>query len=289
MALKFNNTDVDNVLFNGTQLEELQLNGVTVWTHTTPVPSGTVIFEQGTAGSYTVDIPSAGDYYCTVVGAGGGAALSMHTTAHNSGAMPAVGSLVCGGGSGGYISATVRFDNACRLNITVGEQGSSYHNYRLGLSSGDTWYVNGGVGSLSKICSEATKVVMQANGGGRGMISGKVALTHSGSSWYSEFTYSTGAGGGWSWNNRTGITVYNVNSANGNNGNLAQDGSTSNYGTYTATASLVLVPNMVSGYGAGAGGSATTKRVSGGTDSANWNHAQGTYGPNDGYVKIVKA
>ena len=52
---------------------------------------------------------------------------------------------------------------------------------------------------------------------------------------------------------------------------------------------MKLAPNMVSGYGAGGGGRATTNRVSNGTDNANWNYDQGTYGPNVGYVKIVKA
>lgn len=290
MALKFNNTDVDNVLFNGTQLEELQLNGATVWTHTSPVPSGTVIFEQGNSGSYTANIPSAGEYYCTVVGAGGGAALSMHTVAHNSSAMPSAGSLICGGGTGAYIQATVRFDSPCTLNITVGAKGQAYSYYKLNAVTGDTWYVNGGVGTESKICSELTKVVMQANGGGRGMIKGKVSTSSFSGNWYDGFTsYSVGAGGGWSWHNQSGVTVYNIVSAKGFDGTLAANGTVTGYGNFTATASILLAPNMVTGYGAGGGGTATTKRVSGGTDSANWNYAQGTYGPNDGYVKIVKA
>ena len=46
---------------------------------------------------------------------------------------------------------------------------------------------------------------------------------------------------------------------------------------------------MANGYGAGGGGTGTVKRIQNGTDSANWNYAVGTYGPNSGYVKIVKA
>jgi hypothetical protein len=286
MVLKFNNADVQNVLYNGTQLERLQLNGVTVWEHSQPIPSGTVIFEQGTAGSYDVTIPSAGEYYCTVIGGGGGSALSMHT----SDSLPSVGSMVCGGGSGGYINATVRFDRPCALRVTVGAAGTSYHVSRLSAASGATWYANGSVGSLSNICSELTKVVLQANGGGRGMVSGKISgATHTGQ-WYSKFTYSMGSGGGWSWNNQTGITVYNITSANGNQGNWAQNGAVpSSYGTYTATAQMVLTPNAQGGYGAGGGGSATTQRIQNADDSASWNHTQGLYGPYDGYVKIVKA
>lgn len=287
MALKFNGTDVQNVLYNGTQLEELQLNGTTVWTHTAPVPSGTVIFESGTAGTYDVNIPAAGEYYCTVVGAGGGAALSMHTVAHNSSGMPAVGSVVAGGGTGGYIDATVRFDNACALKVTVGSAGSGYSTYKLNQNTNDSWYVYGGAGGLSNICSELTKVVMQAGGGGRGRVDGIIKLTGTGN-WYDQFTITCGSGGGWSWNNRTGITVFNITSAGGFQGNLGQNGANTGYGTYTATASILLAPNMVTGYGAGGGGTATTKRISGGTDSANWNYAVGTYGPNSGYVKIVK-
>lgn len=287
MALKLNGTDVQNVLYNGTQLEELQLNGTTVWTHTPPVPSGTVIFESGTAGTYDVVIPSAGEYYCTVVGAGGGGALSMHTVAHNSSGFPAVGSMVAGGGTGGYIDATVRFESSCALKVTVGSAGSGYHVYKLNQVVGNSWYVYGGAGGLSNICSEVTKVVMQAEGGGRGRIDGVIKSAGTGS-WYSQFTVSRGAGGGWSWNNRTGITVFGITSAIGNTGNLAENGAVSGYGTYTATASILLAPNMVTGYGAGGGGTATSKRISGGTDSANWNYAAGTYGPNSGYVKIVK-
>ena len=287
MALKFNNSDVQNVLFNGTQLERLQLNGVTVWEHTQPVPSGTVIFEQGTAGSYDVNIPAAGEYYCTVIGGGGGAALSMHTSS----SVPAVGSMVCGGGTGGYIKAAVYFDRACTLKVNVGNSGTGKHIYRLDAKSGDTWYVNGGVGSLSNICSELTKVVLQANGGGRGMISGKISGISNTENWYSQFTYSTGAGGGWSWNNQSGITVYNITSAVGSNGNFAQNGAvnTSSYGTYTATSQIAYLPQAGGSYGAGGGGTATTQRISGADDKASWNYNQSTYGPYAGYVKIVKS
>lgn len=290
MTLKFNNSDVQNVLFNGTQLEKLQLNGVTVWEHAQPVPGGTVIFEGTTPGTFDVTIPAPGMYYCTVVGGGGGGALSMHTTDHNSDAKPSVGSLVCGGGTGAYISASVNFDRVTALKVTVGDKGSGLHTYQLGKVSGNSWYVKGGVGGNSMICSEITKVVLKANGGGRGMISGQVSLNVPSGAWYQSFTYSTGAGGGWAWNNQTGVTVSNVNASNGNSGTLAQNGSIgNNYGSFTATAQILLAPNMVSGYGAGGGGTATTNRVQKGTDNANWNYAQGTYGPNVGYVKIVKA
>lgn len=287
MALKFNNADVQNVLYNNTQLERLQLNGVTVWEHTPPVPSGTVIFELGTAGSYDVNIPAAGEYYCTVIGGGGGAALSMHTSFN----LPAVGSMVCGGGSGGYITAAVYFDRACTLKVNVGSRGTGKHVYRLDATSGNTWYANGGVGSLSNICSEGTKVVLQANGGGRGMISGKISgASHTGN-WYSQFTYSTGAGGGWSWHNQSGITVYNITSAVGTNGNFAQNGTvdTFSYGTYTATAQVAYLPQAGGSYGAGGGGTATTQRINGADDKASWNYTPSTYGPYAGYVKIVKS
>lgn len=291
MALKFNNVDVQNVLYNNTQLERLQLNGVTVWEHTPPVPSGTVIFELGTAGTYDVNIPAAGEYYCTVIGGGGGAALSMHTTTHNGQILPAVGSMVCGGGAGGYIRAAVYFDSPCALKVTVGNNGTSKHVYQLEATTGKTWYANGGVGSLSNICSEGTKVVLQANGGGRGMISGKISgVTHTGN-WYSQFTYSTGAGGGWSWNNQSGISVYNIVSAVGVEGNFAQNGSVSasSYGTYTATAQVAYLQQAGGSYGAGGGGTATTQRISGSDDRATWNHTQSSYGPYAGYVKIVKS
>ena len=291
MTLKFNNSDVQNVLFNGTQLEKLQLNGVTVWEHAQPVPGGTVIFEGTTPGTFDVTIPAPGIYYCTVVGGGGGAALSMHTTAHNAQtAMPSVGSLVCGGGTGAYISASVNFDRVTELKVTVGDKGVGHHTYQLDRVTGNTWYVYGGAGGDSMICSEITKVVLKANGGGRGKIDGKIVSSHTGNTWYSDFTVSTGAGGGRSWNNQTGITLSNVNAAQGNVGNLAENGWISDrYGSFTAESVVKLAPNMVSGYGAGGGGRATTNRVSNGTDNANWNYDQGTYGPNVGYVKIVKA
>ena len=284
MALKFNNVDVQNVLYNNTQLEKLQLNGVTVWEHTQPVPSGTVIFELGTAGTYDVNIPAAGEYYCTVIGGGGGSALSMHT----SNSLPAVGSMVCGGGAGGYIRAAVYFDSACTLKVTIGNYGQSYHIYKLDTTG--TWYVNGGFGSLSKICSENTKVVLQANGGGRGMISGKVSNSITGA-WYSNFTYSTGAGGGWSWNNQSGIRVYNITSAIGNNGNFAENGAIpmSSYGTYTATAQVALNPQSALSYGGGGGGSATTQRRQNLDDIASWDYNRSSYGAYAGYIKIVKS
>ena len=287
MALKFNNADVQNVLYNNTQLERLQLNGVTVWEHTPPVPSGTVIFELGTAGTYDVNIPAAGEYYCTVIGGGGGAALSMHTSSN----FPAVGSMVCGGGAGGYITAAVYFDSPCALKVTVGQNGRSRHIYMLDATTGSTWSANGGVGTLSNICSEGTKVVLQANGGGRGMISGKISDASTIGSWYSQFTYSTGAGGGWSWSNQSGIKVYNITSAVGTNGNFAQNGAINinSYGTYTATAQAAYIPQAGGSYGVGGGGTATTQRISGADDKASWNYNQSTYGSYAGYVKSVKS
>ena len=62
MTLKFNYSDVQNVFFNGTQFEKLQLNGVTVWEHAQPVPGGTVIFEGTTPGTFDVTIPAPGMY-----------------------------------------------------------------------------------------------------------------------------------------------------------------------------------------------------------------------------------
>lgn len=287
MVLKFNNVDVQNVLYNNTQLEKLQLNGVTVWEHTQPVPSGTVIFEQAASGSYEVNIPSAGEYYCTVIGGGGGSALSMHT----SNSLPSVGSMVCGGGSGGYINAAVYFDRPCALTVRVGSSGSSNHSSKLNATSGQTWSVNGTVGSLSNICIEGTLVVLQANGGGRGKIDGKISgATHTGN-WYSKFTYSTGAGGGWSWNNRSGISVYNISSSVGNEGNFAQNGAvlSTAYGTYTATAQIAYTPLGGGGYGGGGGGTATTQRKQNASDTSSWNHTQNSWGPYAGYVKIVKS
>ena len=123
------------------------------------------------------------------------------------------------------------------------------------------------------------------------MISGKISGTSHTGNWYSQFTYSTGAGGGWSCNNQSGITVYNITSAVGTNGNFAQNGAidTSSYGTYTATAQIAYIPQAGGSYGAGGGGTATTQRISGADDRASWNYNQSTYGPYAGYVKIVKS
>lgn len=73
MVLKYNGTTIDsswNVQYNGTTLDELKLNGTTIWKKQN-VPSGTVIFESAVAGTYTVDITEAGNYQIIAVGGGG--------------------------------------------------------------------------------------------------------------------------------------------------------------------------------------------------------------------------
>lgn len=55
MELKVNNILVENVTYNGVELNELQYNGVTVWRREQPVEGDYLFFEFGTIGSSSLN------------------------------------------------------------------------------------------------------------------------------------------------------------------------------------------------------------------------------------------
>ena len=133
MVLKYNGTTIDsswNVQYNGTTLDELKLNGTTIWKKQN-VPSGTIIFESAVAGTYTVNITEAGNYQVIAVG---------------------------GGGEGGdYVYGT--------LQMTSYGYGGGYINVYKTLTAGSYTAVVGGTTKFPNASANTTFSDLQAGGG----------------------------------------------------------------------------------------------------------------------------
>lgn len=69
MTTHFNGSKAKDIYFNGSKIVEAWYNGVKVYS--SKLPSGTVIFESATPGTYTVTIPKTQTYHVDLVGAGG--------------------------------------------------------------------------------------------------------------------------------------------------------------------------------------------------------------------------
>lgn len=90
------------------------------------LPAGQTVFEQATAGTYTVTLPKTQNYRLIMVGGGGGGASggSGHYTNYNA-----------GGGSGGYVEVIVKL-NKGSYTISVGAIGTHGSGSSAGLYYG---------------------------------------------------------------------------------------------------------------------------------------------------------
>ena len=90
------------------------------------LPAGQIVFEQATAGTYTVTLPKTQNYRLIMVGGGGGGASggSGHYTNYNA-----------GGGSGGYVEVIVKLDKGS-YTVSVGAIGAHGSGSSAGLYYG---------------------------------------------------------------------------------------------------------------------------------------------------------
>lgn len=176
-------TKIKDVYFGSTKIKEIY-HGSTLVYSSGGYPSGTVLFENATAGTYTLQV----DYDCTIhldlVGGGGaGYAQMVKRTV---------------GGSGAYISGNITL-TAGTYTIVVGSGGvydGLHHSYSNGgdssfennIAGGGKWGYYGGTGGTATVVSQS--------------LTGQNGLNNSQVGWINGY----GAGG--SGNNRNGVAGY---------------------------------------------------------------------------------
>lgn len=155
-----------------------------------PYSGGELVFENGTAGTYTFTPEATGNYTVVLVGGGGGGAadaLSYSYKQSTSVTNRANASAVAGGGSGYVYTGTVHLDSSTTYTITVGAGGtgrsggaSTWGNDKFsgesgGSSSiGDVISVNGGTGGYVHATIDTFAADAGADStGGSGYNSGK--------------------------------------------------------------------------------------------------------------------
>lgn len=127
------NKKIENVFITSAQQKEIYKGNQLVYS--SKLPAGQTIFENATAGTYTVTLQKTQNYRLIMVGGGGGGANggSGHYTNYN-----------VGGGSGGYIEVIVRLTKGS-YSVAVGV--SVYGTYGQGQNA----YGGNGVAGYIKI------------------------------------------------------------------------------------------------------------------------------------------
>ena len=263
MPLLLNGTNINNVLFNGNQLQQVKLNGTTIWTRkatSTEWPSGYVVFDSiengvSKAGSTQITIKDEGTYNIIIVGAGGGGAAWLYRWGAYTSNWRA---SVAAGGSGGYFYKQILLTKGV-YTVEVGKGGNE-NSYIL---NNDT---------SSKPSYPGT--IIAANGGNS-------SLSGPAGSW----TSYGGAGGSCGNGTATGGSGGSGQTSNGGKGGSAF----ANYGTTRTTENGGSFIDTWANGGSnaskyGAGGSADSEYYAKGPS---W-LVRGNGGSN-GYVKIVKA
>ena len=162
MTLNYNNNSVNDVKFNGDDVEILQFNGITVWERYTPP---VVLFESSAPGNYSLTLtkPTA----CSVVVVGGGAAGTSYSFIQKYGGgsgacvygtttLPAgTYSISVGGGSvkpSGTSSATAGgYSSITQGNIfIISVEGGKSHEYNKAGKGGNTFNITDETG-LTKV------------------------------------------------------------------------------------------------------------------------------------------
>lgn len=210
------------------------------------IPKGTVIFESATAGMYSVDLPEDGLYEIIAVGGGGGAGLMAI------GGQQYTIAVAASGGSGAVVHGIFKV-NAGTQSVIVGALGASATMAAAGVAASTA----GGSTSVGLLCS--------VNGGGRGLAGFGNPVTQEG-----------GAGG----------TVASYDSSALTSSIKISSGTAGTYnrwwtGNKDGTVSVSTVASPYPPYGAGSGGSATTRYYR--NTVAGFSHSYGSAG----YVKII--
>lgn len=255
MPLLLNGTNINNVLFNGNQLEQLQLNGTTVWTRKAPsveIATGTVVFRSSTPGTSQFTIEDEGTYNVRVVGAGGGGAAWLDRWGVYANQWRA---SVAAGGSGGYYYAAVLL-TAGVYSVSIGKGGDGVYSM-----------VNSNAAQRPSSPASAS-----ATSGGDSYISGP------GGTWTS--------GGGTGGNCGLGFANAGVGgsglSSNGNNG-----------GSYFTNTGVQATSSYIDIYATGGGAKYSSYGKGGNADSEYYSSGpswlvKGT-GGNNGFVEVIKA
>ena len=182
MTFKFNGITLDNSTTincdNHTDIGKLQLNGVTVWEKQS-VPSGTVIFNSSTAGTYTVNIPVDGNYQIIAVGGGGEGGTYLNYTMQ-------VSSYGYGGGyinvyanltSGSYTAVVGATHKQTPQNTTFSTfQAGGGHIYYMGTSGAQFNVITNNVSDAYQVNSNVTTITVSGSNYGS---YGKGANTYS--------------------------------------------------------------------------------------------------------------
>jgi hypothetical protein len=255
MPLLLNGINIENVLLNGQQLEELQINNSIVWTRKAPsvdVPSGTVVFQSSTAGQSQFTIEDEGTYNVRIVGAGGGGAAWLYRWGSFANQWRA---SVAAGGSGGYYYAAVLLTPGI-YSVNVGK---------------------GGAGTYSMVNSNATQkpsapASASASAGGSSSVSGPsgewICGGGTGGSCGNGFA-TAGIGG-------SGLT------SNGNKG-----------GSYFTNAGVTATSSYIDIYATGGGAKYSSYGKGGNADSEYYSSGPSWLvkgaGGNNGFIEVVKA
>lgn len=251
-----------DVQFNGEGVNELRINGETVWQRVL-VPAGTVIFESSNPQTTSVSIPVDGAYEITVVGAGGGAASFAYC--------PGVYGTnwygnTAGGGAGGYFKGTYNL-TAGNISVTVASRGTGSSAYYKDNSGSASTVCTGNNGGASKVGS-----IITANGGNGGYAKNRTA------------TAGTGGTVSYSSSNLVSLTTSSTGGTGTNSVSQGYDHTTESGGTQMNSSANGGTNASGKGWGGGASCRGWLSQNPIATQcSATANH--GDYG----YIKIVKA
>ena len=114
------------VYIGGTKISKIYKGNTLLYS--SGLPSGTVIFESSTPGTYTINITSSQTYYIELVGGGAGGNWMGD-------------SGIFGGGAGGYISGTI-YLSAGNYTLVIGNKGTNGYPFNPGTAGGDTTFYN---------------------------------------------------------------------------------------------------------------------------------------------------
>ena len=255
MPLLLNGININNVLFNGNQLEQLQLNGTTVWTRKAPsvdIAPGTVVFQSSVPGMSQFTIEDEGTYNVRIVGAGGGGAAWLDRWGYLAGGWRA---SVAAGGSGGYFYSSVLL-TAGVYTVNVGKGGNGAYSM---LNS------NASIRPNSPAAATATS-------GEDSYISGASEMWTSGG----------GAGGHCGYGFANAGTGGSGSTSNGNNG-----------GAYFTNAGVQAASSYIDVYATGGGAKHSSYGKGGNADSEYYSSGPSWLvkgkGGNNGFVEVIKA
>lgn len=219
MSVYKGNQKLEDIYIGNQKIDSIYKGSTLVYTSNKPYPSGTVVFESGTPGEYSIKLTGSQNYYIEIVGAGGGGNYYHASAGYFD------YTELNGGASGGYIRGTIPIHKGT-YTVIVGKGGSAVVASSSAYKGGDSSFYN------------------QVAGGGRGAKETRVSYTESSGTYY--YYYASGG--------VCTTTVSGLIKTDGNKGSGTSDRPASS----SAKPGVSVYNNSSTGYGAGGGVNGTS-------------------------------